>query len=179
MPGRSSSQLCGSLPSGPFQDGLLLWSYPNSHACACILMWLTYTFTKDALLPSVGVEVIMIVIGPKKFFLLLSTSRICSSFLSCPLALALLFSEVTGLMDRERQVEVYRPRAEGMETARAQPLFPDPSRHQALVCPSLLFPPPHGCYLQRLAFPSCCERRGRSSSSKQRSTTACVLSSTT
>lgn len=70
---RPYSHLGASLPSGPFQGGLLPSSYHNSHGAACILMWLTCIFTKVALLPLVGVEVIMVVISPSPF-LLFSTS---------------------------------------------------------------------------------------------------------
>lgn len=49
-----------------------------------------------------------------------------SSFLSCTLASVLLLREVTGLMDRERQVKVYRPKAEKLEGAGAQHLFLEP-----------------------------------------------------
>lgn len=59
----------------------------------------------------------------------------CSSFLSCTLASVLLLSEVTGLMDRQRQVEVYRPRADGMRAAREQHLCPDPDTKPLSVCP--------------------------------------------
>lgn len=64
VPGRSGLILTSvpTFQSGPFQGGLLSRSYPNSHASSGI-------FTKDALWPSVGVEVMMVVISPKKSLL--------------------------------------------------------------------------------------------------------------
>jgi hypothetical protein len=141
------------LPSGPFQGGLLSRSYRHSHTSPCMLMWLACTFTKDALggdWSDNGCHWSQEVLS-----LCSLQAKMCSSFLSCTLASVLLLSEVTGLMDRQRQVEVYRPRADGMRAAREQHLCPDPDTKPLSVCLSLLFSPPHGCYLPRFTFSSC------------------------